>query len=346
MSNLFSDKDILFYAIDRGFVDKNSMDNNILNNSLVSIEDIDKSDELIKAVNANPNYKLVADYVAYSFSNPEVMLKVFLDVDDRFLRFRCSLPQTKILNPEFAMIYSAGEDGGFLGFESKETFTEILLENLKINNEVLNDSIKFNFPPRFLLVILAACDAIIAGKIEGGWFSASSIINSLNNLEEQDFNRICSPLADVMSEHIHKYLAYEDVQIILKDMVKQDILQEDVVDGISIYCFGAEYKNLPLLFFKITSRSAIYKYDSKGNFGLYYFIKSNNENWYFFFDNDEGLIEKLNTTRFKEIITNMLKIEKNQSHNDKAELKRFCIYCGSQLNNDSVFCMNCGKKIS
>ncbi len=68
---------------------------------------------------------MVADYVAASFMSPETAIKVFSCMEDQFLIFRLALPHTNTADSAYALVYEAGDTGGYLACENRETICEI-----------------------------------------------------------------------------------------------------------------------------------------------------------------------------------------------------------------------------
>lgn len=336
----FSDSEILFYGNNRGFMLNPSL--SILRNEFSS----DRPDGLLSATIKNPDLKLVADYVAGSFMNPKNALKVFACVEDQFLRFRLALPHTNTANPEYALVYEAGDIGGYLTCENRETICEMLLELSGISNSRGMGSTGMEISPIYLLIILAACDVILQNKYDGGWFTAVSVFNAYDNSGEDGFNRICLPLTYVAADIIYKSISYEDIQKALNEMVKEEILDVDEIDGTPLYTFTLEYKYLTKLFESLQNRLAVYKYDEAGNIFILYVISNQTETWGFTIKKDIGKIERLNAIRFIELCETILADEGADLITHTQMSRKFCIKCGSSLiNAESKFCSNCGKPV-
>ncbi len=296
----FSDGEILSYGRQQGFFENeglcllrhdyyNNNENNLLNLTL-----------------KNLNFKKIADYVAASFMNPKTAVKIFAGINNEFLRFRTALPNTNIANAAYALLFSVGNQSSYLGYENKETIHEMLLELSGANNYGEISPITIEISPVCLLVILAAGDVILQNKYEGGWFTAASLLNAYDISEDRDFNRVCSPIADVASDIVYSSTFQEDIQNALEEMVNEEILYSDEVDGTSVYSFTLEYRYLPKLFVANQNRLAACKYYENGNISIFYVISNPNEAWSFTIKKDVGKIERLNALSFKKLFQTVL----------------------------------------
>lgn len=335
----FSDLEILYYGNHRGFP---------LNSGLTLLQNgsaPDWQDGLLTATAKNPGLKLVADYVAASFMSPKSALKVFACIEDHFLRFRLAQPLTNTANSEYALVYEAGDNGGYITYENRETICEMLREFSGISNSREMSPIGMEIPPIYLLIILAACDVILQNKYEGGWFTAASVFNAYDNSGESGFSRLIFPLAYVADDVIYRSISYEDIQKALSEMVKEEILDVDEIDGTPLYAFTLEYRYLPKLFEGVKNSLAVYRHDELGNISLLYVISNQTETLGFTIKKDIGKIERLNAIRFNELCETVLADEGANLIIQTQMSRKFCINCGSPLNAESRFCSNCGKPV-
>jgi hypothetical protein len=335
----FSDSEILFYGNNRGFMLNPSL--SMLRNEFSS----DRPDGLLSATIKNPDLKLVADYVAGSFMNPKNALKVFACVEDHFLRFRLALPHTNTANPEYALVYEAGDIGGYLTCENREIICKMLQELSGISNSREMSPTGMEISPIYLLIILAACDVILQNKYDGGWFTAASVFNAYDNSGESGFRRILFPFTYVSDDIIYRSISYEDIQKAINEMAKEEILDVDEIDGTPLYAFEVEYRYLPRLFEGVKNSLAVYRHDELGNISLLYVISNQTETWGFTIKKDIGKIERLNTIRFNELSKTVL-VDKGANLITQAQMSRkFCKNCGSPLNAESRFCSDCGRPV-
>jgi len=335
----FSDSEILFYGNSQGFTLNAGL--SLLRNEFSS----DRQDGLLSATIKNPDLKPVADYVAASFMSPKNALKVFACIADKFLRFRSALPHTNTADSAYALVYEAGDNGGYLACENRETICEMLLELSGISNSREMSSTGMEISPIYLLIILAACDVILQNKYDGGWFTAASVFNAYDISGESGFSRIIFPLAYVADDIIYRSISYEDIQKALNEMVKEEILDIDEIDATSLYAFTLEYKYLTKLFEALQNRLAVYKHDEAGNIFILYVISNQTETWGFTIKKDIGKIERLNAIRFNELCETVLADEGANLIIQTQMSRKFCINCGSPLNAESRFCSNCGKPV-
>lgn len=335
----FSDTEILFYGNRLGFA-LNAGLSLLRNEFQPGIQD-----GLLSATIENPNLKPVADYVAASFMSPINALKVFASIEDKFLRFRLALPHTNTANAAYSLVYEAGENGGYLACENRETIVEMLLELSGIRNSREMASTGMEISPIYLLIFLAACDVILQNKYDGGWFTAASIFNAYDNSGESGFSRMLFPLAYVSEDVICSSIVYEDIQKALNEMVNEEILDEDEIDGTPLYTFTLEYKYLTKLFEELRNRLAVYKHDEAGNIFILYVISNQTETWGFTIEKDVAKIERLNAIRLKELCETVLADDGANLMMQTQMPKKFCINCGSPLNPESRFCSNCGKSV-
>lgn len=295
----FSDGEILFYGRQQGFFENEGL-------CLLRHDYYNNENGLLNLTLQNLNFKKIANYVAASFMNPKTAVKIFAGINNEFLRFRAALPNTNIANAAYALLFSVGNQGSYLGYENKETVYEMLLELSVANNHEEISPITIEISPVCLLVILAACDVILQNKYEGGWFTDTSLLNAYDISEDMDFSRVCSPIADVTSAIVYSSTFQQDIQNALEEMVNEEILYSDEVDGTSLYSFTLEYRYLPKLFAANQNRLAACKYYENGDIGIFYVISNQSEAWSFTIKKDVGKIERLNTVSFKKLFETVL----------------------------------------
>ncbi|MHB8983727.1 MAG: hypothetical protein ACYC4E_00030 [Carboxydocellales bacterium] len=335
----FSDLEILYYGNHRGFP---------LNSGLTLLQNgsaPDGQDGLLTATAKNPDLKLVADYVAASFMSPKNALKVFACIEDHFLRFRLALPHTNTANSTYALVYEAGDNGGYLACENRETICEMLLELSGIRNSREMSSTGMEISPIYLLIILAACDVILQNKYNVGWFTATSVFNAYDNSGESGFSRILFSLAYVSDDIIYRSISYEDIQKAINEMAKEEILDVDEIDGTPLYAFAVEYRYLPRLFEGVKNSLAVCKHDEAGNIFILYVISNQAETWSFAIEMDSGKIKRLTAASFKELCETFLAVDGIGTSKTVQRSGKFCVNCGSSLNLESRFCANCGKLV-
>lgn len=99
---------------------------------------------------------------------------------------------------------------------------------------------------RFLKAIKS--DIILQNKYEGGWFTAASVLNAFDLSGDNNFSRVCSPLADVAGEIIYSSISEGDIATAINEMTNAEIFDNDEIDGDTLYSLSLEYRYILSIF--------------------------------------------------------------------------------------------------
>lgn len=295
---------------------------------------------LAQKLSHNTRIKEIADYAAASFENPQSAIKVFAGLGQEFIRFSAALPKTNEANPAHALIYHAGQQDGYVSYESAANLSKMLFELAGIDSQKQSQPVEFTISPLTLMVFLGACDVILQGRYEGGWYTAAAVQNAFDISGDKDFNRLCAPIAYLASTSIYQEMLDENAANSLIEMVEDGILESDEIDGVQLYSFTPQYRYLPAIFHNTKNRLAILRYADE-EISIYYVITNQTGTWGFTVTIDSGKVERLDELKFKEMCDYILSDKRNM---EKLPAK-FCSNCGSPLKVESRFCGNCGKPL-
>ena len=290
----FYDSQIFEYGIKSGF---------FINEStclLKEYQDFYHEDSIDAAIEAYPNYKLIADYTSGSFLNPHKSIKVFSKLGKDFLKFRAALPFSTERDIPFALIIDAGEKG-YMSIEKEHKIIEMLFE---LSGYKMNPSqpIFLEISPLELIIILSASDVVLQNRYEGDWFTKESIMNVFDISGAENFDSLCSPLAYLCGDYILKQFTEADFTDILKAMCDAEILECDEVENQIFCCFSFDYKFIPAIFSSTSQSLSIFRYLNTGEADLIHIISNLSETWCFSIINNKGIFEKPNEQRLKELL--------------------------------------------
>lgn len=274
---------------------------------------------LLVETSQNPEFKRVADYVAASFVNPGQMIHVFGEIEGAFLRFRGALPDrdhdlgsttegdaawTK--NPGVALLISQADAGSMLACENRDTVIEMLLEMAGGTDTPEGSPLELEMDARDLLCLLASWDVVMENRYEGGWFTATSVLNAFDLWEDKDFSRICGPIGAIASDEIFKAITKADVENSLKGLAGEGILVADEIDGTRLYSFSMKYRNLYKLFEATSNRLAVASYQADGSVLLVYVIRNVSGSWAFEFEKGVGKIHRLSRIGLEKLCNRLI----------------------------------------
>jgi len=296
----FTDTEILFYGRERGFPFQEGL------SPLTEVDSQAKQDALHQAAYQNPGLKTVADYVAASFMNPKTVIKIFGEIEGNFLRYRTALPYSTAASPAYAILFSAGNEGNYLGCENQATVLEMLLELSGINLVQETNPLFLEIDPLDLLVILVACDVIMQNRYEGGWFTVASILNAFDLSTDLDFSRVCAPVAAIAGDMILRSFSAQDIQNSLQGMIGSGIFKSDEMDGKTLYGFSMKYRYILNIFAQAENRFAVLKEDGNGFAELIYVTINKTGTWGFGIKNGQGTIQGLDKTKLQMLCNNLL----------------------------------------
>ena len=325
----FTDNEILFYGRESGFIEDEAL-------CLLNEGNITKNDDaLLRMAKENPILKEIADYTAQSFMNPKSALRVFSGIGKEFLRFRAAMPEINDLNVStsaYALVFNAANEG-YMGCENYNTLFEMMIELSGFDSSRQVKPFSFELSPVDLFVLLGACDVILKNKYDGGRFTEISILNAFDLTDDVDFNRICSPLADIASDIIIRNIKNNRISESLAEMTKAGILEVTEMEGIKFYSFTNEYRYILNIFVSAQNRLAILRYDENGQADIIYIITNNSETYGFSVQNGAGRIERLDENSINALLL---------KPKDKVS---YCINCGTKLPPEARFCPSCGTRI-
>jgi hypothetical protein len=296
----FTDSEILFYGREQDFYYQEGL------SPLAEEYSPARQEGLLEAAFQNPGLKTVADYVAASFMNPRIVLKVFGEIEGNFLRYRAALPYSSAASPAYAILFSAGNEGSYLGVENKETVYEMFLELSGINMVQETSPLSLEIDPIDLLVILAACDVILQNRYEGGWFTVASILNAFDLSADLDFSRVCAPVAAIAGDMILRSFSAQDIENSLKGMITSEIFKSDEMDGKTLYCFSMKYRYIHNIFAQAKNRFAVLKENGNGSADFIYVIVNETGTWGFGIENGESTIKGLDKTKLQVLCKSLL----------------------------------------
>jgi hypothetical protein len=232
-------------------------------------------------------------------------VKVFAGEGKAFIRFSGIQSKNNGNNPVHTMVFHGGQNDGYVLYDNDLNLSEMLFELSGINDSLMDEKTEFIISPLALLVFLGACDAILQGRYEGGWFTASAIQNAFDLAEDSGFEKLCSPIAYLASESICCELTDEIINEVLREMVTDEILDTDEVDELPLYCFTPELRYLPAIFETVCHRLAILKNGEDG-ISIHYIITTPTGTWGFTITRDSGRVERLDVLKLQELCSFIL----------------------------------------
>lgn len=227
-------------------------------------------------------------------------VKVFAGLGKEFIRFSAVPSKTDGNNPTYTMVFHGGQKEGYVIYDSDLNLSEMLFELTGFDSKLEVHQIEFIISPLALLVFLGACDVILQGRYEGGWFTASAVQNAFDLAGDSGFDRICAPIAYLASDAICHSLSEDDINGVLREMAEDEIFETDELDDIPFYSFTPELRYIPTIFENISNRLAVLK-EAGDETTIHYIITNSTGTWGFTAAKDTGRIERLTLLKLQEL---------------------------------------------
>ena len=264
-------------------------------------------------------------------------MEVFSELDGQHLRFRGTFTGNSA-----ELQFLSGDGRVFENNVDRASLRDILLEltdQPAIDGSEIgsgNRLVSFPLPGMQVLALIGACDAVLQDRYGEGWFTASSLLNAYDLSEDQDYSRVCAPVAAVASDLLYRILDEEVVGKALLELVDAEILSDDQLDQTTLYRFTPEYSYLPLLFADPARRMVMIAADEAGTFELLYFLSGASGSWCFSMGTEQSFVEQVDSRRLSSLFTALLGAPEGKA--------KFCTQCGAGIGEGNRFCTSCGAE--
>lgn len=259
-------------------------------------------------------------------------LEVFSELDGQHLRFRGT-----ITGKSAELLFLSGDRRVLSNTVDVSALREILLELTEQESAKGEEPVSFSLPGMQILTLIGACDVVLQNRYGEGWFTTSSLLNAYDLSEDQEYSRVCAPIAAVASDILYRLLDEEVVEKALLELVDAEILSDDQLDQTTLYRFAPEFSYLPLLFVDPARRMAMIAADEAGTFELLYFLSSAAGSWCFTIGTEQSFVEQVDSRRLSSLFTALLGAPEGKA--------KFCTQCGAAIGEGNRFCTGCGTEI-
>jgi len=302
---LYSDTQLIFYGKRRGFAQ---------HPYTCLLQDSGPHPDqalLSRTAEKDLSFGKLADYVCLSLMNPQIGLKALGQTEDGFVRFVAGRPFSRDKNAAWGILFKTGE-GGYLACENQDTMYEMLSEFYGFSSVPLESDLFLELTPGVAFILLAACDVISQNRYPNGWFSAVSLFNAFHTEGETDFCRLCAPLAEAAGEYIRQELNSEGIGAFLDELVSEDILETDTAEGVQLFTFSPEYRQIIGMFSGCRGRLALLcTREERQN--LLYLFSDEAQSWLMSVSNNQAFLRPAGNELFRKELEALLNTETPQA---------------------------------